>query len=103
MKIKILLLGILFATSVYADFSPNMTFSESKIEVKTQLSNKIPPHIIVASAKSIKLDVVQILLDEGVDISLLFAPTSGGNSNTDFASSRASSVGGGGRVSVSKN
>ena len=122
---KKLQLTLLLATSLTVSqsalaFKADMSSALTKAEVKFFLDAGTAPKAILAKALSEGVtleDALSALISNGIDPSVLLAPTASGStvettnntfsantfSVTTFNSSRSSSIGGGGRSSVSRN
>ena len=99
---------ITVSMSAFAGFTPEMSKAQIVAEVKTMLAAKVAPKEIIKLAAKNKLSVFAILVDLGVDPTLLTEDTaSGGNTpenggissgnGSSFSVSPASTIGGTGR------
>ena len=109
---KLIALTLSIASFSAFAFTADMTSVEVATEVKTLVANGKTPKAIDALAKDAGVDsnqVVGALIAAGVDPTDVLAATASGQSNSftgstsSFGQSRASTVGGGGRASVSKS
>lgn len=96
---KLLITTLLFASvSAFADFKKEMTPFQVKAEVIAQLAAKVPPVVILRTARGKGYDVTKVLIAEGVDPSDIVESTRSGLDNAEipFGQSRpapGSSVG----------